>query len=153
MTAEQLQDRSRHYMQVYYEINGLTLITSLLSVFASLYIRMSLRKTIIMTASIYRKFIIALFVVICLFVGIIFHFLTSVMSFARLDFTKWLEGCYLLGQMTSDNMTLNVIEALCTIFMILGLYVMIFLSTEIEFTIRRIDQLREENKTRTQVNI
>lgn len=96
-TEEQLSDRAKHYKQLYYEVNILTLLTSLLSVAASLYIKISLRKTLIMSITLYRKFIIACFAVVCLFFGIIFHFTTTIMSFARLDVTKWLEGFYLIA--------------------------------------------------------
>lgn len=55
--------------------------------------------------------------------------------------------------MTSDNVTLIIIEALCTLFLIIGIYTMIYISSEIEFTIKKIDSLREENKSKNQVNI
>lgn len=132
-------------MDLYYEVNFLSLVTSLLAVFASVYIKFSLNKTLIFKKTQYRRFIIAGMVVLGLFFAILFHFLTSILSFVRLDISKWLEGLFLLAQMTSDNITLNVIEALCTFFLLIGIMMMVHLSNEIESIVKRLDVLRQED--------
>ena len=47
----EIMARSEKYMSLYYEVNFLSLITSLLAVFASLYINRSLKKTLILKKS------------------------------------------------------------------------------------------------------
>lgn len=80
--------------------------------------------------------------VIGLWLAILFHFITSILSFVKLDLTKWLEGLYLLAQMTSDNITFNIIETLCTLFLLIGIFSMVHLSNEIESKVKQIDFLR-----------
>lgn len=43
-----VMERSKYYMDLYYEVNFVSLITSILAVIASLYIMLSLKKTLIL---------------------------------------------------------------------------------------------------------
>lgn len=45
--------------------------------------------------------------------------------------------------MTSDNITLNIIEALCTFFLLIGVFIMVHISNEIEAKVTRIERLKQ----------
>ena len=84
--------------------------------------------------------------IIGLWVAIVFHLITSILSFVKLDLTKWLEGLYLLAQMTSDKVTLTIVETLCTFFLLVGIFCMVHLSNEIESKVKKIEFLRHSSE-------
>ena len=68
----------RAYRSMYYQINYLSLIISVLSVFATIYIKLTLRKNKIFNKTVYQKFIAVCF---CAIMVVLFLFSLVIVSF------------------------------------------------------------------------
>ena len=88
------QDPSKHkkYVSLYYEVNCLSLAGAVFSVVTSAYINLRLRENKIFAPALYKKFITACMIVVCLFLIAFAHLTITHLRMAKLDIGKHIFG-------------------------------------------------------------
>jgi hypothetical protein len=115
-------------MDLYYQLNFLSIFMSLWSVVTSIYIKLSLKKNLIFNMTMYKKFIILCCIVYFIFTIIFLNFIIFFFQHAKFDFKKWVECFVIISKMTSDNVIINFLEGLFTLILFIGTYILIHLS-------------------------
>ena len=129
-------------MELYYQLNFLSIFMSLWSVITSIYIKISLKKSLIFNMTMYKKFIILCCTVFLIFTVIMFHFVIFFIQNAQFNLAKWVQCLTIMTKMTSDNIIINFFECLFTVILFIGTYTLIYLSDQVESEINSMEKLK-----------
>ena len=129
-------------MELYYQLNFLSIFMSLWSVITSIYIKISLKKSLIFNMTLYKKFIILCCTVFLIFTAIMFHFVVFFIQNAQFNLAKWVQCLTIMTKMTSDNIIINFFECLFTVILFIGMYTLIYLSDQVESEINSMEKLK-----------
>jgi hypothetical protein len=129
-------------MELYYQLNFLSIFMSLWSVITSIYIKISLKKSLIFNMTMYKKFIILCCTVFLIFTVIMFHFVIFFIQNAQFNLAKWVQCLSIMTKMTSDNIIINFFECLFTVILFIGTYTLIYLSDQVESEINSMEKLK-----------
>ena len=117
---------------------------SILSVFATIYIKMTLKKNKIFNKTVYQKFIFVCFISVMVALLLFILVILSFIQLAKVDIIKWYTAIESISRMSSGSTLRNVFETICTLTLVIGLYVLITISNIIEDEIRHLEAYKKK---------
>ena len=133
------------FQTLYFQVNYVSLLFSVLTFVITVYIKWTLRKTMIFNSLMYQRFIWFTFSIVLLYVGLFVFFLIRFLDLAHLYLPQLIDGLTAITKLMSNSPSRILFEMVLGFFLFFGIYGLIWLSNEIEDEIKRLEMLRGQS--------